>query len=340
MSLVLLVAAAAVAAAAFLALHPNGRLAASAAVGFVRDGLLPAAPPPSYPSLASERVLVTGATSGLGRAVAADLLSCGARVTVAIRSRVAETPAELCEEALLVRPARGAPPRCDAVRADLGDLDSVAEAAAALAKAAAREGPLACVVVNAAVVPVASRGTPQGLEEAVCVNYVGHFMLVRRLLAAGALAEDARVVVVSSESHRVSCPLARAVAELGHRVPFGVSGAIGMYARTKLLLVAWAAELAARRPRLRVRAMCPGPVRTSIARHAPGWVRFLMRPVFALFFRAPSRAAQPVTALAAGGGGGGAPYQHVWTPKAAREDAAQSEGLYEATERVLAELGY
>jgi NAD(P)-dependent dehydrogenase (short-subunit alcohol dehydrogenase family) len=131
-------------------------------------------------------VLVTGATDGLGRALAAALSQAGETVLVHGRSeeRIADTLAEIGGE------ARG-------YRADLASLDEVDRLADELL---ANEEPLDALVNNAGIgsdVPGggARQESADGIELRFAVNYLAGYRLAHRLLDAAA---PGRVVNVSS----------------------------------------------------------------------------------------------------------------------------------------------
>lgn len=228
--------------------------------------------------------LVTGGNRGLGRAIALRLARRGARVLLACRSGLPDAARRIAME------ARGADVVPEPV--DLADLSSVAELARRLVD---REERVDVLVLNAAVVPSAYRRTRQGLEVMFGVNYLANVALVRDLVP-GVLGPGARVIVVSSDSHRAAGPID--VADLERVRGYGATGVMPQYEHGKLLLQTWAAELSRRHPELVVRSACPGPVHTDIAREAPAWVKPVLVPLMATFFQSPMAAAAPFVAMA------------------------------------------
>lgn len=140
-------------------------------------------------SISPRTVVVTGATSGLGRAAAGELARTpGWTVVVAARDaeRGARVAAELGDGAV-------------ALRLDLADLASVRAFPAALA--AARLPPLGAIVANAGIQYRDRRQTTtDGFEATFATNHLGHFLLLRLLL--GELAPDGRIAIVSSGTHK------------------------------------------------------------------------------------------------------------------------------------------
>ncbi|GAB3834014.1 SDR family NAD(P)-dependent oxidoreductase [Dactylosporangium cerinum] len=134
--------------------------------------------------LSGKRMIVTGASSGLGAETARALAAAGAEVTLAVRdvaagSRVAAATAGR----VLVAPL------------DLADPGSVA------AFVAGWSGPLHALVNNAGIMAPPLLRTAQGWELQFAVNHLGHFALATGLHAALAAAGPSRVVVVSSVGH-------------------------------------------------------------------------------------------------------------------------------------------
>jgi retinol dehydrogenase 14 len=136
--------------------------------------------------------VVTGATSGLGRATALGLAALGADVLLVGRDR------ERGERALAEAQAAGGGPRSALLLYDLSFQSQVSELADELHQRFARLD----VLVNNAGVDVGRREvTGDGLELTFAVNHLAPFLLtglmMDRLKAAGA----ARVITLSSGAH-------------------------------------------------------------------------------------------------------------------------------------------
>jgi NAD(P)-dependent dehydrogenase (short-subunit alcohol dehydrogenase family) len=137
---------------------------------------------------------VTGATDGMGRALAAELAQAGATVLVHGRDpgRIADTVAEL----------GGA--RVRSYQADLADLDQVRMLAEQVTEAEPR---LDVLVSNAGIgssVPGggARQESADGYELRFAVNYLAGFALTRQLLPLLTASASSRVVNVSSAGQR------------------------------------------------------------------------------------------------------------------------------------------
>jgi len=142
--------------------------------------------------LPTKRVLITGATDGLGRGLA--LALAARRATVLVHGRDTVRAEALAAELR----AAGA----TAVRVYIADLASLAQVRA-LAKAVLAGEPGLDVLVNNAgigsTVPTQDRAESlDGIELRFAVNYLSHYLLTRELLPLLKRSAPARIVHVSS----------------------------------------------------------------------------------------------------------------------------------------------
>lgn len=230
--------------------------------------------------------LVTGATSGHGRAVAAALAGLGADVVLLGRSP------EKCRAVREEIAAAGARPP----EVLLCDLASRAEVDRAADEYLASGRPLHVLVDNAGLVNLRRRETADGVEATFGVNYLAHFQLTLRLLPRLRESAPARVVIVSSDTHRIArldlddLELARSR-----------YGWLRAYGRSKLALVHFARELARRLEGtgVTVNAVDPGPVASGIGANNPGLAYALLAPVIRDLFPSPEKAARTALQVAA-----------------------------------------
>jgi NAD(P)-dependent dehydrogenase (short-subunit alcohol dehydrogenase family) len=174
------------------------------------------------------KVLVTGATDGLGRGVAAELSRRGASVLV--HGRSAE--------------------RAEAVASEIG-ADSVHIADfASLAQVRALAGelpPVDVLVNNAGIIERERRVTEDGYELTFQVNYLSHFLLTMRLLERSSAPR--RIVNVASAGQERP-DLHDLMLEHDYE-PWRA------YRRSKLAQIMFAFELAERRPEVESTALHP-----------------------------------------------------------------------------------
>jgi len=142
------------------------------------------------PRLGGRVAVVTGGNSGLGRATATELARHGARVMLACRD--IERGKQAADD------IRNRVPHADIeVRhIDLADMTSVREFGEGY------EGPLHLLINNAGVMgPPRRQVTAHDFELQFGTNHLGHFVLTGLLLPALLVADDPRVVTVSSVAH-------------------------------------------------------------------------------------------------------------------------------------------
>jgi NAD(P)-dependent dehydrogenase (short-subunit alcohol dehydrogenase family) len=128
----------------------------------------------TVPDLSGKHALVTGASDGVGLALAGRLAAAGAEVIMPVRNRRKG-------EAAIARIRKETPGAKLSLRdLDLSSLDSVA----ALGEILNREGrPLHILINNAGVMtPPSRRLTDDGWELQLGTNHLGHFALVAHLL--------------------------------------------------------------------------------------------------------------------------------------------------------------
>jgi len=145
--------------------------------------------PPSDGSLVGRTVLVTGPTSGLGRATADAVAALGARVILVGRSE--ERLAGVRDELV----AAHGEDRFPIVIADMGSLASIQ---AAVTRILETESRLDVLIDNAgAIYPERVLG-PDGIEATLAILVVGPFALIGGLLPLLRMTPDARVICVTS----------------------------------------------------------------------------------------------------------------------------------------------
>lgn len=190
--------------------------------------------------------VVTGATRGLGLALAGRLLESGAAVITLARGHSAE----------LAETAQRHGARLQQLQADLSRTASI-ESAAGLMSAALPGGASRYLLLNNAgtVDPVSlSDGLfdAESIERAFNLNVVAAMVLSAAFLRSAPKESDRRIVNISSGAGRKPTP--------GWPV----------YCATKAALDHYTRVLAAENPELRVAALAPGVVDTAMQEHIRG----------------------------------------------------------------------
>jgi NAD(P)-dependent dehydrogenase (short-subunit alcohol dehydrogenase family) len=252
-------------------------------VGFAVRRRLFAWQQPRAGALEGRTALVTGPTSGLGRATAEALAGLGARVILVGRDRE--------RLAAVSRELAGPHGDVDRFPTIVADMSSLASVHAAVSTIAASEARLDILIDNAGAIYPERRITADGLEATFATMVVGPFVLIAGLRAMLEDSGDGRVVsVVSGGMYGQALPIDDLRFERG-----GYNGTLA-YARAKRASTALAREWARRlrgRP-VRINAMHPGWVDTpGLAASLPGF-HGLMGPLL----RSPEEGIDTITWLA------------------------------------------
>lgn len=214
----------------------------------------------TYPDrpIAGSRIVITGATNGIGKEIARALVRRGALLTLVARDpdKAAETVRELAAE-------NGAITAPEYIQADLADLDSVRAAAREIAATHTRINTL---VNNAGMHSLASKPSVDGFDLMTATNHLGPFLLTNLLLEPIIAADRARIVITASEAHR-SWPRID-LHRFAEPRPYNAIGSEVRYGQSKLMNILFTQELARRLEGTGVTAncFCPGVVSSGLVR--------------------------------------------------------------------------
>lgn len=210
-----------------------------------------------------KRVLVTGASSGIGLVAARRLAEKGAEVILVCRDR---ERGEAARQA--VAAARGGPMPFLLV-ADLSSQHAVRGLAD---EVKGRFGHLDVLLNNAGAVFARRALSVDGIERTFATNHLAPFLLTLLLLGLLRAAPAGRVVTVASRVHAASLDFDNLQGERGYR-------AMRAYGQSKLENVVFTYELARRLEGGTVTANClaPGLVATNFGRNAGGLVSLVPR---------------------------------------------------------------
>ena len=277
-------------------------------------------------------VVVTGASSGIGKATATALARAGAHTVITARDEGRGRTA--LED---IRRASGSEV-VDLVVFDLGDLGSVRAGATELLEANPK---IHVLVNNAGLVLSDRRETPDGFEATFAVNHLGPFLFTELLTERLVASAPARIVNLTSDAHKS----ARHGLDFDDLQSTRSYRGMQVYGRSKLANILFTTELARRLAGSGVTANCchPGVVATGFARDGDtsGVLAFgikLIKP----FVLTPEKGARTSVYLASSPEVEGVSGRYFVKckeerPTAAAQDAAAAARLWEVSEELVAE---
>lgn len=206
--------------------------------------------------LTGKTILITGVNSGLGYETMRVLAMRGAHIIGLARTM------EKAEEACARVGDKTTPIACE-----LTDFNSVV-AAAETVKALNR--PIDVLICNAGIMELPTLEQVYGMEKQFVVNYLGHFILVNRLLDRVKAAEQGRIVMLSSGRYKSAPPEGIQFDNLSGEKGYDPLAA---YGQSKLAIALFAQELARRLEGSNVtsNSVLPGVIMTNLGRHMPSW---------------------------------------------------------------------
>jgi NAD(P)-dependent dehydrogenase (short-subunit alcohol dehydrogenase family) len=229
-------------------------------------------------------VVITGATSGIGRIAAEKLAGQGARIVMVARDRGRA-------EEMLARLREVGPGA--AHRVHYADLSLVADVRKVGAEIAAAEPRIDVLLNNAGSMFGRRLLTPEGLERTFALNHMSYFVLTHSLQEKLVAAAPARIVNTASDAHRRG-PLD--FADLQTKDSYLPTTA---YGRSKLCNILFTRELARRLAGTGVTANClhPGFVATNFGQRDAGLFGWGLRLAM-LFAARPEPGADTIVHLA------------------------------------------
>jgi NAD(P)-dependent dehydrogenase (short-subunit alcohol dehydrogenase family) len=203
--------------------------------------------------LEGKTAIVTGATSGLGRACAEQLAALGARVELVCRNR---DKAEHARGEIATATGNEA---IGIVVADLASQQDIRRAGAELLE---RCPAIDLLLNNAGVTYRTRQTTPDGLEAVFAVNHLAYFLLTLLLVERIRATPGARIVNIASDAHKFGGPIDLDDLEL-EQGPYRWTRA---YGRSKGANILFTNELARRLAGsgVSVHAIHPGFVRSNL----------------------------------------------------------------------------
>lgn len=271
-----------------------------------------------------KRILVTGANSGMGKALSLRLAREGHQVIMLCRDR--GRGQEALDE---LRRESGN----DALRLLLCDLASLASIGQAAREFLSEYDSLDVLINNAGVILPRRRETSDGFELQFGVNHLGHFALSLSLMPAILKGAEPRIVIVSSGAHALGDIH---FDDIGLKRNFNL---VKAYSRSKLANLLFCRELAQRLSDSGVSVNClhPGAVGTSMGIDRDTGFGKLAMALLRPFFKTPDQGADTAYYLAVsdevrGRSGGYYVNRRIRSPSARARDPELARRLWELSE--------
>lgn len=230
--------------------------------------------------------IVTGATSGIGKATALGLAQMGATVVMVCRNKVKGEEAQNEIKEISGNDA------IDLMLADLSSQESIRQLAENFQQ---HYKHLDVLINNAGVVNLTRRETSNGYEMMFAVNYLAPFLLTNLLMEQLKTSAPARIINVSSDSHEAGyIKMDDLQSEKQYKF-------MRSYGQSKLALVLFTYELARRLQGTGVTANClhPGFVATNIGQNGVGSIgRGITKLIFSILGISPEEGAKTSIYLA------------------------------------------
>ena len=284
------------------------------------------APPAMTWDIRGKRVLVTGATSGIGLEAARSLAKQGAKVVMVGR--------DTAKTARCLDDVRASAPGAE-VSSLLCDFSRQPEVRRLADEVLRRYDRLDVLVNNAGTVFKNRTLTEAGIEATFAVNHLGYFLLTQLLLERIVASAPARIVNVASIGHRRGT--------MDFQDLFFERGYFLMkaYARSKLGNVMYTRLLAEKLAGtgVTVNSLHPGAVDTAIWSGAPAWARPLIAIIGKFAFISAEEGARRIVHLVVSPELSGTTGQYfekdrVVDPAPLARDAALARRLWQESERL------
>lgn len=278
-------------------------------------------------SLVGKNILVTGCNSGLGKETVRVLALRGANIIGTARTK--EKAESACKEL--------------SGSAHIGlecELANPVSVKACVAEVKKRKIKLDVIICNAGIMALPKLEKAFGFELQFFTNHIGHFILVTSLL--GSLAEEARVVMLSSDAHKMApkdgIDFENLTGEKGY-------SDWKFYGQSKFANLLFAKELARKfsGTKKTAYAMHPGVIKTNLGRSMNPIMQFLFGLTEPLFLKSIEQGAATECYLASNpevisNSGGYFADSNLAKPRQDAENPELAKKLWEVSEKIVAEL--
>ncbi|MBK5255420.1 MAG: SDR family oxidoreductase [Vicinamibacteria bacterium] len=281
-------------------------------------------------SLAGKTFLVTGCNSGLGLETARVLALRGGRIFGTARTTEKATTA--------LAPLGG---NTLGFECELSDPASVRGSVKAVVSAL-KGSKIDALICNAGIMALPELKQAFGLELQFFTNHIGHFLLVTGLLNQLALADEGRVVMLSSAAHKQA---PKGGIEFDNLAGERDYAAWKAYGQSKMANLLFAKELARRfeGTKKTANSVHPGVIFTNLSRHMNPLVRFAFGLGERLLLKSAGEGSATTCYVAVHPGAAAISGKffadcNVTEPRADGSDAETAKKLWAASEEIVARL--
>lgn len=274
---------------------------------------------------------ITGATSGIGMETVKALAPQFQEIFLLVRNK------EKAERLIAEWSENGCTSNFHIVYCDLMDLGTVAAAAEQIKT---HTDHLDVLINNAGGVHGEREVTKDGLEASFSSNYLGHFLLTKKLIPLLVASGTSRIIHVSSMVHQIAKP------DFGDLQSTRSYHAIKVYANVKLFTILFTRSLAEKYGKQGIHAFAlhPGVINTNFGNGFKGFFKWGMKMIGPFLPNAKKGAKTSVflatspTALAHNGG-----YfknSKLSTPSSLAQSRDIREQLWKTSEELLRSIGF
>jgi len=220
--------------------------------------------------LSGKTILITGVNSGLGYETMRVLAMRGAHIIGLARNM--EKAKKACDSV----EGKTTPVACE-----LTDFNSIVASTKTIKEL---NKPIDVLICNAGIMELPKLEQIYGIEKQFVVNYLGHFILVNRLLDQVKAAKQGRIVVLSSGRYKSAPPEGIQFDNLSGEKGYDPLAA---YGQSKLAIALFSQELSRRLEGTAVtsNSVLPGIIMTNLGRHYPTWKILLSKLIGWTFMR-------------------------------------------------------